>query len=268
MSISTSPGPLAGAPREVARPLLLLSVDRAGGRVNRRAGSASPAWDRLGEELEESVAEEAAEAVGRPAAGGGKAVEDGRVHEQPHDVDGLGAVEAGSQRCLSRRPLTIQPAVTARWARSCTASGTRRSSPRAPSRAVRTSASDRSAAGTRTAVTASRKAVASGAARADAAHGRSRTGIGSSSPAMATSMLLSAGRAWPGRRARRRRPTLLLPRLPRRWSSRHSRGCETPGCRLEDPGPGASGPCLAYRRAVRTAAGLVLCAELSSPRFH
>jgi hypothetical protein len=48
--------------------------------------------------MEEAVAEEAAEAAGCPAAGG-EAVEDGWVHEQPHDVDGLGTVEAGSQRC-------------------------------------------------------------------------------------------------------------------------------------------------------------------------
>ena len=107
-----------------------------------------PRWDRFREEPEESVGEEAPEAVGRPAPCRGKAVKDGRVHEQPHDVNGLGAVEAGTQRCLLGKAVTIQPAVTARWALSCAASGTRRSSLRAPSRAASTSASDRSAAGT------------------------------------------------------------------------------------------------------------------------
>ena len=147
-----------------------------------------PRWDRLREEPEQSVGEEAAEAVGRPVACRGKAVKDGRVHEQPHDVDGLGAVKAGAQRCLLGEAVDDPPAVTARWALSCAASGTRRSSLRAPSRAASTSASDRSAAGTRIVATASRKAVASGAARADSAHGRSSTGTGSSSPAMATSI--------------------------------------------------------------------------------
>src|SRR5580693_8575948 len=55
--------------------------------------------DWLREEPEQSVGEEAAEAAGRPAACRRKAVKDGRVHKQPHDVDGLRAVEAGPQRC-------------------------------------------------------------------------------------------------------------------------------------------------------------------------